>query len=82
MSAGARLRALLAQEDCLVTPGIYDALSARIAEHAGFSALAISGFGVEAALLGKPDIGLLTLSELVDQARRDLWRRLTTARSR
>jgi len=70
MSAGARLRALLAQEDCLVTPGIYDALSARIAEHAGFAALAISGFGVEAALLGKPDIGLLTLSELVDWARR------------
>jgi methylisocitrate lyase len=69
-SAGARLKALLAREECLVTPGIYDPLSARIAEHAGFEALAISGFGVEAALLGRPDIGLLTLSELVDQARR------------
>lgn len=69
-SAGARLKALLAREECLVTPGIYDPLSARVAEHAGFEALAISGFGVEAALLGRPDIGLLTLSELVDQARR------------
>ncbi|MEJ5975087.1 isocitrate lyase/PEP mutase family protein [Novosphingobium sp. PS1R-30] len=70
MSAGARFRALMAQHACLVMPGCYDALSARLAEHAGFEALAISGFGVEAALLGRPDIGLLTLSELVDQARR------------
>jgi methylisocitrate lyase len=70
VSAGARFRALLARDECLVTPGVYDALSARIAEHAGFEALAISGFGVEAALLGRPDVGLLTLSELVGQARR------------
>jgi methylisocitrate lyase len=70
MSAGARLRALLAREECLVTPGVYDALSARIAEHVGFEAIAISGFGVEASLLGRPDIGLLTLDELTGQARR------------
>ena len=70
MSAGSRFRALLAANACLVTPGVHDALSARIAEHAGFEAAAISGFGVEAALLGRPDIGLLTLSELVAQARR------------
>jgi len=69
-SPGARLKALLAPGRCLVTPGCHDALSARIAEDAGFEALAISGFGVEAALLGRPDIGLLTLSELVGQARR------------
>lgn len=70
MSAGARLRALMTGTECLVTPGVYDALSARIAEHAGFEAVAISGFGVEAALLGCPDIGLLTLDELTGQARR------------
>ncbi|HMO68904.1 MAG TPA: isocitrate lyase/PEP mutase family protein, partial [Novosphingobium sp.] len=69
-SPGARLKALLAPGRCLVTPGCHDALSARLAEDAGFEALAISGFGVEAALLARPDIGLLTLSELVDQARR------------
>ena len=69
-SAGARLRALMQQHPCLVTPGIFDALSARIAEKVGFPALAISGFGVETALLGRPDLGLLTASELVDQARR------------
>ncbi|MBV1688583.1 isocitrate lyase/PEP mutase family protein [Novosphingobium sp. G106] len=70
MSAGKRFRALIDRTGCLVTPGVYDALSARIAEQVGFEALAISGFGVEAALLGKPDVGLLTLSELVGQARR------------
>ena len=70
MSAGKRLRALIDRPGCLVTPGVYDALSARIAEHVGFEAIAISGFAVEASLLGKPDVGLLTLSELVGQARR------------
>ncbi len=70
MRTSTRLRALLARDQCLVTPGVHDALSARIAAHAGFEALAIGGFAVEASLLGKPDIGLLTLSELVDAARR------------
>lgn len=69
-SAGKRFRALMARERCLVTPGIYDALSARIAEKAGFEAISISGFGLETALLGRPDIGLLTMSELVEAARR------------
>jgi len=69
-SAGKRFRALMARERCLVTPGIYDALSARVAETVGFEAIAISGFGVETALLGRPDIGLLTLSELIETARR------------
>jgi 2-methylisocitrate lyase-like PEP mutase family enzyme len=69
-SAGARFRALLQEQTCLVTPGCFDALSARVAEKVGFAALAISGFGVETALLGRPDLGLLTLSELVDHARR------------
>ncbi|MDR2858308.1 MAG: isocitrate lyase/PEP mutase family protein [Novosphingobium sp.] len=69
-TAGARLRELIAGPGCLVTPGCHDALSARVARHAGFEAIAVSGFGVEAALLGAPDIGLLTLDELVSQARR------------
>ena len=70
MSPGARFKALLEPGRCLLTPGIYDALSARIAEHCGFEALAIGGFAVEASLLASPDIGLLTLSELADAARR------------
>lgn len=70
MSAGARFRALLAPGRCLVTPGCHDALSARIAERAGFTALAIGGFAVEASLLGTPDIGLLSRDDMVTQARR------------
>jgi methylisocitrate lyase len=70
MSRGAQLRKLIAQGGCLITPGVHDPLSARLAKAAGFAAVAISGFGVEASLLGKPDIGLLTLSELLDQTRR------------
>jgi methylisocitrate lyase len=70
VSAGARFRALIAEGTCLVTPGVHDALSARVAEVAGFAALAVSGFGVEASLLARPDIGLLTLDELAGQARR------------
>ena len=69
-SAGSRFRALMQEHGCLATPGVFDALSARVAEKVGFAALAISGFGVETALLGRPDLGLLTLTELVDQARR------------
>jgi len=70
LSAGSRFRALMQEHGCLATPGVFDALSARVAEKVGFPALAISGFGVETALLGRPDLGLLTLTELVEQARR------------
>jgi 2-methylisocitrate lyase-like PEP mutase family enzyme len=69
-SPGKRFRRLVSRDGGLVTPGIYDALSARIAEHAGFEAIAISGFGVETALLGRPDLGLLTMTEMVETARR------------
>jgi methylisocitrate lyase len=65
-----RLRELLAGPDVLHMPGCYDALSARIIELTGFPAAAIGGFGVEAAHLGGPDIGLMTMTELVDQGRR------------
>lgn len=69
-SPGASFKALLAPGKCLVTPGVYDALSARIAEQCGFKALAIGGFGVEASMLASPDLGLLTLSELTHAAHR------------
>jgi 2-methylisocitrate lyase-like PEP mutase family enzyme len=50
--------------------GVFDALSARLAERAGFDVLFLSGFGVSASLLGQPDFGLLTQSEVLDAARR------------
>ena len=66
----ARLRELLARPEPLVAPGAYDALSARLIEQAGFDAVYMTGFGTTASLIGRPDVGLLTGSEMVDNARR------------
>ncbi len=65
-----RLRELLAGPEPVLAPGAYDALSARLVEGAGFGAVYVTGFGTSASLLGRPDIGLLTFSEMVDNARR------------
>ena len=54
----------------IVAPGAYDALTARIVEQAGFPAVYMTGFGTSASLLGRPDVGLLTMSQMVDNARR------------
>lgn len=54
----------------LVLPGCYDALGARLIEQAGFDAAYMTGFGTTAGLLGRPDVGLLGMSEMVDNARR------------
>lgn len=54
----------------LVLPGVYDALGARLVERAGFDAVYMTGFGTTASLLGRPDVGLLGLTEMVDNARR------------
>jgi 2-methylisocitrate lyase-like PEP mutase family enzyme len=64
------LRELLAGPEPVVAPGAYDALSARLAEQAGFGAVYMTGFGASASLLGRPDIGLLSFGEMVDHARR------------
>jgi 2-methylisocitrate lyase-like PEP mutase family enzyme len=61
---------MLAGSDPVLAPGAYDALSARLVEGAGFSAVYVTGFGTAASLLGRPDIGLLTMGEMVDNARR------------
>lgn len=54
----------------IVLPGVFDALSARIAEQVGFSAMFQTGYGSSAALLGMPDFGFLNAGETVDNARR------------
>ena len=64
-----RLRQLLKQGRTLVKPGAFNALSARIIEQAGFSCCGVTGYGVSASLLGKPDAGLITLNEIVMIAR-------------
>jgi 2-methylisocitrate lyase-like PEP mutase family enzyme len=69
MSAGARLRELLAGDELVVAPGAYDALTARLIEQAGFPAVYMTGAGT-AATLGFPDYGLLTMSEMADNVGR------------
>ncbi|MBM3509117.1 MAG: isocitrate lyase/PEP mutase family protein [Alphaproteobacteria bacterium] len=64
-----RLRQLLKRDKPILFAGVYDALSARIAERAGFDGVWVSGYAVAATLLGTPDIGLVTLSEMVERAR-------------
>lgn len=59
-----RLRELLAEEAPIVAPGAFNALFARLIEEAGFDAVYLSGAGVANALLGRPDLGLVTMSEM------------------
>jgi methylisocitrate lyase len=70
MKPTTQLRRLLQRPQILVAPGAADALSARLIERAGFDAVYATGAGISNALLGVPDIGLITMSEMVDQVRR------------
>lgn len=63
----ARLRVLI-KKDSIVAPFVYDGLQAKLAEQAGFEAVYVTGFG-SAARLGLPDIGLMTFSEMLENAR-------------
>jgi len=69
MRASTTLRRMLDEPEIIVLPGAYDALSARLAERAGFRAMFTTGFGFSAAAIGQPDFGLLTMSETIDRAR-------------
>lgn len=60
------LKARLARADILLAPGVYDALSALVAEQAGFEALYLSGASIAYTRLGRSDIGLTTFSEVED----------------
>ncbi|MEE8347759.1 MAG: isocitrate lyase/PEP mutase family protein [Dehalococcoidia bacterium] len=61
---------LIRQGRIMVMPGVYDVLSAKIAERAGFPAVVLTGYGVSATHLGEPDFGILTQTEVLDVARR------------
>src|SRR3972149_3330711 len=62
-------RELVNQKGILVVPAVYDALSAKIAERVGFKAVGLGGFLVAASRLGLPDVGYLTMSEMVEACR-------------
>jgi 2-methylisocitrate lyase-like PEP mutase family enzyme len=60
------LRTRLARKPIVVAPGVYDALTAHLAERAGFSTLYVSGAAIAYTRLGRPDIGLVAMSEVAD----------------
>ena len=59
------LQALKARK-ALVAPGCHDAFSAMVIEKAGFQAIQVSGFGLAGSLMGKPDVGLVDMKEVLD----------------
>jgi 2-methylisocitrate lyase-like PEP mutase family enzyme len=59
-------RQLVEADEILLLPGVHDALSARLAEAAGFSAVTCGGYAATASLLGAPDIAQLSMSEMAD----------------
>lgn len=70
MSKAARLRELLAGQRTVVAPGVHDALGARLVQAAGFDACYMTGNGAVASMLGVPDVGLASFTEMLDHARR------------
>src|SRR3974390_676933 len=69
MTKASELRALLHEDGIVVAPGAYDCITARMIEQAGFSAVYMTGAGTAAAL-GYPDYGLVTMTEMVENAGR------------
>ncbi len=67
---GDHLRSLLRSGETVLMPGVWDALSARLASDAGFQVVFLSGYATSATLLGLPDFGYLTQPEMAEVARR------------
>lgn len=61
---------LIAEGSIMVVPGVYDCVTAKLAEEAGFHSCVLTGYGVAASMLGEPDVGLLTQTHILDVARR------------
>jgi 2-methylisocitrate lyase-like PEP mutase family enzyme len=69
MSAKSRLKKMLSSGKLIVAPGAYDALTAKLIEGAGFEAVYMTGYGTAASMMAFPDIGLLTMTEMLANAR-------------
>jgi 2-methylisocitrate lyase-like PEP mutase family enzyme len=69
MNQAARFRELLRRDGMIVAPGAYDCITARMIARAGFDCVYMTGAGT-AATLGYPDFGLVTMSEMVENAGR------------
>ncbi|HXG17597.1 MAG TPA: oxaloacetate decarboxylase [Methylomirabilota bacterium] len=70
MKSTTKLRQLLERPGMLVAPGAHDVMSARLVEAEGFEAVYLGGFAASASSLGLPDHSLITMTELLDHARR------------
>ncbi len=70
MTQSIKLKSRLKENKILSAPGIYDALSALLAEQAGFESVFLSGSALAYSQLGRPDIGLITMNEVVDACAR------------
>src|SRR5260370_15513499 len=70
MSSPQRLRHLLREPGVSRSLGAHDVFSARLIEAAGLETVFLGGFGTSASLLGLPDVGLITLTEMADAVRR------------
>jgi methylisocitrate lyase len=64
-----QIHRILEQVGAIAFPGVFDTLSAKLAEQAGFPMAFISGYSVAATAIGQPDLGLLTQTEMVERAR-------------
>jgi 2,3-dimethylmalate lyase len=69
MEKRAKFRNRLKEPGIIVAPGAYDSFSAKLIESAGFEAVYMTGFGSSVSLIAKPDVGLLTMTEMVTHAR-------------
>ena len=70
MDKAEMIRRSLKKSGQLVMPGVYDALSAQIATKTGFEVIFISGYSLAATMLGEPDFGILTQTEMLSAAQR------------
>ncbi len=65
-----RVHRILAEVGSIAFAGVYDTLSAKLAQRAGFPMAFVSGYSVAATAIGEPDLGLLTQTEMIERARR------------
>jgi 2,3-dimethylmalate lyase len=70
MNKNKTLREMINTKELVQAPGVYDALSAKIVQAQGFNAAYMTGYGTCAGMFALPDLGLLTMTEMVDNARR------------
>jgi 2-methylisocitrate lyase-like PEP mutase family enzyme len=70
MEKRVQLKNMIEKGELVQAPGAYDAMTAKIAEAQGFPAVYMTGYGTSAARFGLPDLGLLTMTEMVDNASR------------